>query len=396
MADIAGVFYEVVRSSPGSALAPNAVDLVQGFYQVGTGSTGADVALAAMGALYLVAMSAAAFLIKKPPPHYASAAILKATALPSNSTAAKPLSSAPADVSGVADIRAVMRCRQFYLLWVTFAALATVGMSIAGTAKDLIREVFGGLLPSLVTPSFAVGYVAAFSLFNLGGRLGWSSLSDRFGKKNTFRVFGFAGLPLALILPLSIAAAVYFARDEDAAEGEELINVSSADKNSKAPVMVVVALGAFLSSSLLVASIFGGTYATVPAFATELFGRAAIDRVHGRLLTASAFAGLCGPVLVSQLRARAERQAIEALVATVDERRFAERFGVPRDQAASLAKARTLTIAKLLEIAPEGTEDPTPWLYTSTLYALSSLFVVAAVTNQMIVKVPGSVFKSGK
>lgn len=407
-ADTDGVMREVVQLTY-SIIADT--ELLPGLYQVGSGSSGAALTLVTMGALYLTAIASAAFMVKKPPLNFSgpiSKNNINNVRVASNQTSYLSIISPLTYFSSVktnieltiqrllppktflghkdadADISAVMRCRQFYLLWATFSPLVMVGMALAGTAKDMILEVFGSALPAVVTPSFAVGYVAAFSLFNLGGRLFWASFSDKYGQQNAFRVFSGLGFPLALILPLSVLALAHFT------------SIEFREGHSFAEMLAKFAMWTFLASSLAIVSIFGGACSTVPAFAAELFGRNVIDKVHGRLLTAAAFAGLCGPILVSQLRARAERRAVATILPAVDDQKFFDRFGVTKKETHALMKSNAITIKKVLEIAPDGTVDPSPTLYNSTLYVISAMFVVAGLTSRAICKVPASVFKVSK
>ena len=109
--------------------------------------------------------------------------------------------------------------------------------------------------------------------------------------------------------------------------------------------------------------------------------RAHAGAIHGSALTAWAASAVCGPMGLAQLRNRAERDAIGDLVAGCDADAFENAFGAPLDAAPRLVDAKTVTIARLMEIAPPGTTDPTPFLYDTTCYAAAGLLGVAAVAN---------------
>jgi hypothetical protein len=95
-------------------------------------------------------------------------------------------------------------------------------------------------------------------------------------------------------------------------------------------------------------------------------------------------AGVLGPVAIDSLRASAVADAIRELAALVDPARFAASFGAGVDQLAELVAARTVTIPKLMEIAPPGTPDPTSSLYNSTMILMAALLAIALVANALM------------
>jgi hypothetical protein len=129
----------------------------------------------------------------------------------------------------------------------------------------MIQEMFKGS----VTPLAAAGFVGLLSLFNMGGRFIWASTSDLIGRKNTNFVFFLLGLALYACVP-SIAR-------------EQKI------------VGFVLCYGIILS-------MYGGGFATIPAYLKDLFGTRYVGAIHGRLLTAWSAAGVLGPVLVDYIR----------------------------------------------------------------------------------------------
>jgi hypothetical protein len=59
------------------------------------------------------------------------------------------------------------------------------------------------------------------------------------------------------------------------------------------------------SSSLffgIILSMYGGGFATVPAYLADMFGTQFVGAIHGRLLTAWSTAGIVGPVVVNYIR----------------------------------------------------------------------------------------------
>jgi MFS family permease len=107
------------------------------------------------------------------------------------------------------------------------------------------------------------------SLFNIGGRFFWASLSDYIGRKNTYYTFFILGIVL-------YASAPFFAQIGNKA-------------------LFVLAFGIILS-------MYGGGFATVPAYLADMFGTQFVGAIHGRLLTAWSTAGIIGPVVVNYIR----------------------------------------------------------------------------------------------
>jgi MFS family permease len=115
----------------------------------------------------------------------------------------------------------------------------------------------------------AAGFTALLSLFNIGGRFFWASLSDKLGRKVTYIVFFVLG------------GVMYFSVPGSAAAGSIVL---------------------FVSAFCIILSMYGGGFATVPAYLADIFGTQMVGAIHGRLLTAWATAGVLGPVVVNYMR----------------------------------------------------------------------------------------------
>jgi len=76
--------------------------------------------------------------------------------------------------------------------------------------------------------------------------------------------------------------------------------------------------------------------------------------------------------------------AINDLVQKIDPQRFHETFGAPGDQLETLVASNTVTISRLLEIAPPGTTDPSSMVYNTTMYVMAGLLAVALVANLLM------------
>ena len=154
---------------------------------------------------------------------------------------------------------------QFWFMWWVLCLNVTAGIGVLGQASAMTQEMFRGK----VTASAAAGFVGLMSLFNMGGRFSWASLSDRIGRKATYAVFFILGTILYFLVP---------------ATGK------------------IGSVGLFVACFCLIISMYGGGFATVPAYLADVFGVKYVSAVHGRLLTAWSAAGIFGPVLVNYIR----------------------------------------------------------------------------------------------
>ncbi|MGS0742154.1 OFA family MFS transporter [Glaciimonas sp. GG7] len=171
---------------------------------------------------------------------------------------------------------------QFWLVWLVLCLNVSAGIGVIGMASPMLQEVFGGRLLGVATKftelsveqkaaiaAIAAGFTGLISLFNIGGRFVWASCSDFLGRKNTYTVFFVLGFILFVSLPWSGAAG---------------------------------SMALFVSAVCLILSMYGGGFATAPAYLADLFGTQMVGAIHGRLLTAWATAGILGPVVVNYMR----------------------------------------------------------------------------------------------
>ena len=171
---------------------------------------------------------------------------------------------------------------QFWLIWMVLTMNVSAGIGVIGIASPMLQEVFGGSLIGVsqkfgeldktqlaAIATVAAGFTALLSLFNIGGRFFWASLSDKLGRKMTYIVFFVLG------------GLMYFSVPGSAAAGS-----------------IVLFVGAFC----VILSMYGGGFSTVPAYLADLFGTQMVGAIHGRLLTAWATAGVLGPVVVNYMR----------------------------------------------------------------------------------------------
>jgi len=295
-------------------------------------------------------------LIRRPPAGY----------LPAGYTPPKT-SAAGANVH----VDTVLRTPQFWILFSTSTLLATGGMGLMSVAKPMIQNVFTGAMPALVTTSFASAYLMAMSAGNLAGRIGWSAISDKIGRRNTFHIYTIGSIPIFGSLPY-------------------LINQCITDPTGP---MAPMFLAAFCGSTIAAISIMGGVFAVLPAYEADLYGPKYVGAIHGRFLLAATVSTIVGPALLLTLMKMAESKAITDLLSKVDPAMFSEKFGADISQAQALIETKTLTISKLMTIMPQGTVDPTPFLYNNTMYTMAGLVSLAAALHFMVRPVNAKYFE---
>ena len=206
---------------------------------------------------------------------------------------------------------------QFWLIWLVLCMNVSAGIGVIGMASPMLQEVFGGSLIGLeakfseldkaqltAIAGVAAGFTALLSLFNIGGRFFWASLSDKLGRKMTYTVFFVLG------------GILYFSIPASAGMGSKLL---------------------FVGAFCIILSMYGGAFATVPAYLADLFGTQMVGAIHGRLLTAWSTAGIIGPVVVNYMR------------------EYQLGLGIPREQ-----------------------------VYNQTMYILVGMLVIGLISNWLI------------
>jgi MFS family permease len=321
----------------------------EGVYAVGTGSVGVAQTFVVLGIFYFLVMLVAAYSYRLPAPGWQPAGWT-----PPDEAHRRQRMISTDDVH----VDQVLRTPQFYQLWIVLCLNVTAGIGVLGIAKTMIRDIFGTTLPGIVDSTFAATYVAMISVFNMCGRFFWASVSDHIGRRNTYWIFFALGIALYLSIP-------YIAMQVSAAPA-------------------TIWLLYFYASTMIIFTMYGGGFATIPAYIADIFGARHVGAIHGRLLTAWSVAGVLGPVALDKLRTSEETAAIRELAALVDPASFAASFGAGIDQLAALAAAKTVTIPKLMEIAPAGTPDPTSSLYNSTMILMAALLAIALVANALM------------
>jgi MFS family permease len=350
-AEVAGELREIVVVGAND-VANMIVPGPQGVYVVGTGNVGVAQTFVVLGLLYFAVMLAAAFSYRLPAPGWKPAGWVP----PDDAHRAQRMISARN-----VHIDEALKTRQFYQLWIVLCFNVTAGIGVISVARTMMTEIFGTTLPTIVDGTFAATYVFMISLFNMIGRFVWASSSDYIGRRNTYWIFFALGILLYLSIPWV------------------------ANQVSVQPA--VIWLVYFYAATMIIFTMYGGGFATIPAYLADMFGTRYVGGIHGRLLTAWSLAGWLGPMAITVLRQRSIDAAIRDLVVRVDPARFQAAFGAGVDQLETLVAQQTVTIAKLMEIAPPGTVDPTPSLYNLTMYLMAALLAIALIANAFMAPV---------
>lgn len=321
----------------------------EGVYLVGTGSVGVAETFMTIGVIYFLVMMIAAFSYRIPPENWQPAGWTP----PSEAENGKRMMT-----SNHVHIDQALKTPQFYQLWIMLCLNVTAGIGVLGVAKTMMSEIFGSTLPTIVDSAFAATYVVMISVFNMVGRFFWASASDYIGRKNTYYIFFVLGIVLYCSIPYTA----------------QQVSVNPS----------VIWLVYFYAATMIIFTMYGGGFATIPAYLADVFGTKHVGGIHGRLLTAWSTAGVLGPLAITSLRENAIQKAISDLAARVNPEAFRQKFGASLDQLPALVEQKTVTVSKLMEIMPPGTPDPTSGLYNNTMYLMAALLLIALISNALM------------
>ncbi|MFK8068650.1 MAG: OFA family MFS transporter [Gammaproteobacteria bacterium] len=344
MVEVGGQLKEVVvvgANDVASMLVPGP----EGVYLAGTGTVGVAETFFTLGAVYFVIMLISAFSYRVPAEGWK----------PQGWEPPKETAKHGMITQHHVHIDQALKTPQFYQLWIMLCLNVTAGIGVIAVAKTMVTEIFGSTLPDIVDLEFAATYVLMLSLFNMVGRFFWASTSDYIGRKMTYFIFFGLGIVLYSSIP-------YFAQQ---------VSVSPS----------IMWLVLFYGATMIIFTMYGGGFATIPAYLADIFGTKYVGGIHGRLLTAWSTAGVLGPWAITSLRESSVTNAIKGLVESIDPSKFQSTFGAGIDQLDKLVETKTVTISKLMEIAPAGTIDPTPNLYNQTMYLMAALLFIALLAN---------------
>jgi MFS family permease len=233
--------------------APLGVQLMDAFRS--PSSTGVAGAFTTMAGLYALSMLFGAWIVRVPPDDW------KPHGFTPSSAATSP-SQTQTSTAVQVSVDVAWKTPQFWLLWTVLCMNVSAGIGILGQASLMCQDMFG------VSAAIGGGFAGLLSIFNMGGRFVWSSFSDRLGRRRVYNVFFLLGAVLYCLLPLTQKAGAQFG---------------------------------FVAITALIISMYGGGFATIPAYLRDLFGTLQVGAIHGRLITAWSMAALIGPSLVNYL-----------------------------------------------------------------------------------------------
>ncbi|MCJ2020336.1 OFA family MFS transporter [Methylobacterium sp. E-065] len=227
--------------------------------------------LAVMGIGYILFMLGGAFGYRVPPAGWR----------PDGWTA--PAAKNAMIASGHVHLREAHKTLQFWMIWLVLFLNVSAGIGVLALASPMLQEIFGGALIGQPGTSFsaldggqkaqvaaiAAGFVGLLSLFNILGRFFWASMSDRIGRKVTYAIF------------FALGGVLYAAAPWAAGIGSQAL---------------------FVAIFCVILSMYGGGFATVPAYLADVFGTQFVGAIHGRLLTAWSMAGIVGPFVITKIR----------------------------------------------------------------------------------------------
>ncbi len=228
--------------------APLAVELM-GHFQSST-SVGVKETFRVMGCLYFAFMMFGAFTVRVPAPGW----------LPDGFVPSLRPKKLVTDAHVAVDV--AWKTPPFWLLWTVLCLNVTAGIGILGQASLMCQNMFG------VSAAVGAGYAGLLSIFNMGGRFFWSSMSDLTGRKIIYCIYFLLGAGLYLLVPIT----------------QRIHSVTL-----------------FVLVTAVIISMYGGGFATIPAYLRDLFGTMHLGAIHGRLITAWSMAAVLGPQLVNYL-----------------------------------------------------------------------------------------------
>jgi len=225
----------------------------------GYGSFGIVPTFVTMAVLYFILMMFGTFLVRVPADDWKPDGWTPTAARGGNAM----ITSHAVTVDGA------MRTPQFWLLFAVLFLNVSAGIGVLGQASPMIQDVFGDAVRGAgagVTAAAAAGFVGLLSIFNMAGRFFWSSTSDRIGRKATYMIFFALGAVLFVLIPT-------FGRSGS--------------------------LPLFVAAFCVVISMYGGGFATIPAYLRDMFGTLNVGAIHGRLLLAWSAAAIVGPQVLT-------------------------------------------------------------------------------------------------
>jgi len=225
-----------------------------------------------LGCFYFIAMMIGAFSYRVPPAYYSVEVFLNRkkfindVAIKKEDSLDKKNYDAIFATKNHVHVSHAHKTYQFWLLWGILCLNVSAGIGVLAVAKPMFQEIAAANFSANEIGAIAGGFIALLSLSNIIGRIFWASSSDYLGRKLTYAIFFSVGTLLYLSAPWAG------------------LNHS---------------IGLFVLIILIILTMYGGGFATIPAYLADIFGTQHVGAIHGRLLTAWSTAGILGPAIMS-------------------------------------------------------------------------------------------------
>ncbi|HEY4399945.1 MAG TPA: OFA family MFS transporter [Lactobacillaceae bacterium] len=167
---------------------------------------------------------------------------------------------------------AFLKNRSFIGIWLMFYLNITAGLAIISQEKDILAGLTNSAGAAVLTVGAITTLVSIDAFWNASGRIGFASLSDRLGDRNTVYKLMFG-------IQLFVAVLAYVLPQQSG-------------------ILVIATVAAFF----LINAGYGGGFSSLPPLLSDRFGMKAISKIHGLALSAWAIAGLSGNQLASFIR----------------------------------------------------------------------------------------------
>ena len=254
----------------GAMIGAPLADRLMNFYAT-EASVGVWQTFVTMGVIYFIAMMLGAFGYRVPPTGWKPAGWTP-----------PPQKANSMITSRHVHVNTAHKTPQFWFLWGVLCLNVSAGIGVIGMASPMLQEVFGGRLIGVdlqlaelakdqraMVATIAAAFAGLLSLFNIAGRIVWASFSDYIGRKATYFTFFLLGIALYASAPWAGS---------------------------------IGSVALFVGIFCIILTMYGGGFATIPAYLADMFGTQHVGAIHGRLLTAWSAAGILGPVVVNYIR----------------------------------------------------------------------------------------------
>ncbi|KAK3845227.1 MAG: oxalate/formate antiporter [Linnemannia gamsii] len=232
-----------------------------------TAAVGLPLTFVVLGCAYFAAMLACAVVFRVPPPNFQVNGMdmyrnrVDKDGDPESNSTEKAVQDYK-DPNAKMPLSTAIFSKEYRIMYIMFFGNSIAGLVFLSRLANIIKDIFGK------DEATAATIVAINGGFNLGGRLFFSTVSDRLGRKNSFFVMLLSQVVILASLPTIMEKRVYWA---------------------------------FLLVIWILTACYGGGFGCIPAFLCDMFGPSNIGALHGIILTAWSLAGVGGGLLFTEV-----------------------------------------------------------------------------------------------